>query len=67
MTEQDLELQSLRRELERRIAEVGVLRSELSTAQTALCWTRKKLQEVQEENRRLKRMLQAQEENGERT
>ena len=62
MTEIEQEVQDLRRRLKQKEDEVNAHRSELGVAKEALCWTRNKLQDVQEENRRLKRMLMVQEE-----
>ena len=62
MTELEQEIQSLRRKVKQKEDEVKAYRSELGVAKEALCWARNKLQDVQEENRRLKRMLMVQEE-----
>ena len=62
MTELELEIQDLRRRLKQKEDEVKAHRSELGVTQEALVWTRSKLQDVQEENRRLKNIILAQEE-----
>ena len=62
MTEIELEVQDLRRRLKQKEDEVKAHRSELAMAQDALVWARGKLQDVQEENRRLKNIILAQEE-----
>ena len=62
MTEIELEVQDLRRRLKQKEDEVKAHRAELGVAQEALFWTRGKLQDVQEENRRLKNIILAQEE-----
>ena len=57
MTEQDMEIQEIRRNLTQKELELKAQARELSSTQEALFWTRQKLQEVQAENRKLRIMM----------
>lgn len=57
MTEQDMEVQEIRRNLTQKELELKAQARELSSTQEALFWTRQKLQEVQAENRKLRIMM----------
>ena len=57
MTEQDMEVQEIRRNLAQKEQELKAQSRELSSTQEALFWTRQKLQEVQAENRKLRIMM----------
>jgi hypothetical protein len=57
MTEQDMEVQEIRRNLTQKEMELKAQSRELSSTQEALFWTRQKLQEVQAENRKLRIMM----------
>ena len=57
MTEIDVEIQDLRRQLEQKTREADAHRRELNTVQDALSWTRHRLQDAQEEIRRLKLII----------
>lgn len=57
MTEQDMEVQEIRRNLTQKELELKAQSRELSSTQEALFWTRQKLQEVQAENRKLRIMM----------
>lgn len=57
MTDQDMEIQEIRRNLTQKELELKAQSRELSYTQEALFWTRQKLQEVQAENRKLRIMM----------
>lgn len=57
MTDQDMEIQEIRRNLTQKELELKAQSRELSSTQEALFWTRQKLQEVQAENRKLRIMM----------
>jgi hypothetical protein len=57
MTDQDMEIQEIRRNLAQKELELKAQSRELSSTQEALFWTRQKLQEVQAENRKLRIMM----------